>query len=112
MLHQALVSHLQILVFRFLVLANWDERADLQGVRDVLMASAIERGWRAFLIKHFGLLLRVVLHHHGLRWVQIVNASRISSHHGRVIEFVPLVLHDMHQLILGQAVVDLATRLL
>ena len=106
------MRHLQILVFRFLVLADGNERADLQGVRDVLVAIASKGGGRALLIKHFGLLLRIVLHHHGLRRVKIVYSSRISANHGRVIELVPLILHDMHKLVLGQAIVNLATWLL
>lgn len=35
-----------------------------------------------------------------------------SADHGRVVEFVALVLHHVHELVLRQAIIDLVARLL
>ena len=69
--HQVLMRHLKVLLLRLLVFGcHRDERAHLERMRDILMASPSKRCWRAFLIKHLGsrLLLGrrtivVVLHH-------------------------------------------------
>ena len=89
------------------------ELAHLECLGDVLMAGTCrERRRRPLLIKHFRLRLRVVLHHHGLRLIKIFERPICAAHDSAIVKLVALVLHHVHQLLLGQSIVDLAARLI
>ena len=86
--------------------------AHLECLRDILMAGTRrERRGRPLLIKHFRLLLGVVLHHHGLRLIKIFERPIGAAHDSAIVKLVALVLHHVHQLLLSQSIVDLASRL-
>lgn len=87
--------------------------AHLERLRDIFMAGTRrERRGRPLLIKHFRLLLRVVLHHHGLRLIKIFERPIRAAHDSAIVKLVALVLHHVHQLLLSQSIVDLASRLI
>ena len=87
--------------------------AHLERLRDIFMAGTRrERRGRPLLIKHFRLLLRVVLHHHGLRLIKIFKRPIRAAHDSAIVKLVALVLHHVHQLLLSQSIVDLASRLI
>lgn len=98
------------------------EQAHLHVLRYVLVGLAGETCGRAFLIVNlFGTTLVVILNHHRLRLRKILHAVAASAasagrptHDRRVVELVSLVLHELHQLVLVQAVINLtaATQLL
>ena len=112
--HQILVGHLNLL-FRLLVLAcRCVEVANLQVVRNALVALPGERGRCSLLVKHLSILLLrlIILNHHCLGCAEIVHSAIARSHNSRVVVLVSFVLHQMHQLIIGKAIIDLASRLL
>ena len=87
--------------------------AHLERLRDIFMAGTRrERRGRPLLIKHFRLLLRVVLHHHGLRLIKIFERPIRAAHDSAIVKLVALVLHHVHQLLLSKSIVDLASRLI
>lgn len=103
--HHHLMVHLQVLVFRFLVLLPSCERADLESVRNVLVAIALEgRRGSLFPVDVSGLLLRASGGNHLLLGCELVQLA-VPSHHGRIIVLLSLIGHHLHDLVLRQPVV-------
>ena len=84
--HEVLMSHLQVLLLRLLVLVALEgcKEAHLHVLRDTFMALASEACRRAFLIVNFlSGLLRIILNLHRLILSEVIGATGCCSTHQR-----------------------------
>ena len=101
LLHDICVIHFETLILRFLMLCSHrNECANLERVRNILVAGTCKGSWSALLVKDF---LRLVtrpsvtirLHHDCSRLCRshFVHRARSPSHNGTLIVLFPLILH-------------------
>jgi hypothetical protein len=92
------------------VLLGSPKGTDLEGVRDVLVAAPYELCLRrcALLAEHLGLLLGTVLYHQHLLLIKLLQLTVSTRSHRSIVILLSFIGHHVHELLLGEAIINLS----